>query len=101
MKKSNDFFQIHSFKSCHFDLFLQLEAFVKMRQCELSSLENSNVATFLFVEGMDEHTIKSIAAILDDVESVLEKATDELLQHLHQLKHSEKWVGHSAQFFCR
>lgn len=63
-----------------------------MRQFELSSLENSNVATFLFVEGMDDHTAKSIAAILSNVEAVLEKATDELLQHLHQLKHSEKCV---------
>lgn len=63
-----------------------------MRQFELSSLENSNVATFLFVEGMDDHTAKSIAAILNNVEAVLEKATDELLQHLHQLKHSEKCV---------
>lgn len=71
-------------------VYLQLEAFLNMRQFELSSLENSNVATFLFVEGMDDHTAKSIAAILKNVEAVLEKATDELLQHLHQLKHSEK-----------
>lgn len=63
-----------------------------MRQFELSSLENSNVATFLFSDGMDDHTAKSIAPLLRDVEIVLEKATDELLQHLHQLKHSEKCV---------
>lgn len=61
-----------------------------MRQFELCSLENSNTAIFLFLEGMDEHTTKSITAILNTVEAVLEKATDELLQHLHQLKHSEK-----------
>lgn len=64
-----------------------------MRQFELSALENSNTATFLFVDGIDEHTAKSIAALLKDVEAVLEKATDELLQHLHQLKHSEKCVN--------
>lgn len=63
-----------------------------MREFELSSLENSNAATFLFLEGMDDHTAKSITALLSDVEAVLEKATDELQQHLHQLKHSEKLV---------
>lgn len=76
-----------------FHLFFQLEAFLQMRQFELSALENSNTATFLFVDGIDEHTAKSIAALLKDVEAVLEKATDELLQHLHQLKHSEKCVN--------
>lgn len=70
-----------------------------MRQFELSSLENSNVATFLFFEGMDDHTAKSIAAILKDVDAVLEKATDELLQHLHQLKHSEKCVTPQIYLF--
>lgn len=69
-----------------------MEAFLKMRQFELSSLENSNTATFIFLEGMDDHTAKSIAVILKDVQAVLEKATDELLQHLHQLKHSEKYA---------
>lgn len=71
---------------------MKLEAFLKMRQFELSSLENSNTATFLFLEGMDDHTVKSISPILLDVQAVLEKATDELLQHLYQLKHSEKYV---------
>lgn len=61
-----------------------------MRQHELASLENSNTATFLFVDGMDDHTTKTISALLNDTQVVLEKATDELLQHLHQLKHSEK-----------
>lgn len=65
---------------------------MKMRHFELSSLENSNTATFLFLEGMDDHTAKSITLVLSDVQAVLEKATDELLQHLHQLKHSEKYV---------
>lgn len=69
---------------------MQIEAFLKMRYHELSTLENSNTATFLFLEGMDDHTTKSISILLKDAEVVLEKTTDELLQHLHQLKHSEK-----------
>ncbi|XP_031638387.1 CDK5RAP3-like protein [Contarinia nasturtii] len=76
----------------HFlDELFELESFLKMRQFELNSLENSNTATFLFLEGMDDHSAKSISPILTDVQAVLEKATDELLQHLHQLKHSEKY----------
>lgn len=71
---------------------------MKMRQFELSSLENSNTATFLFLDGMDDYTAKSIAAILKDVDAVLVKATDELLQHLHQLKHSEKYVNDTYFF---
>lgn len=62
-----------------------------MRQFELISLENSNTATFLFLDGMDNHTVKSISPLLNGVKIVLEKATDELIQHLHQLKHSEKY----------
>lgn len=76
-------------KSCSRSHF-QLEAFLKMRQFELAALENSNSVSFLFSEGMDDYTAKSISAILSDVQAVLNKATDELLQHLHQLKHSEK-----------
>lgn len=72
-----------------FSIFvIQLEAFLKMRLFELNSLENSN--SFLMIDGTDDHTIQSISAILADVEVVVEKATSELLQHLHQLKHSEK-----------
>lgn len=41
-------------------------------------------------DGMDDHTAQSISMLLKDVEKVLNKATDELHQHLHQLKHSEK-----------
>lgn len=61
-----------------------------MRIHELNALENSNTVSFLFSDNMDDHTVKSITAILNDVEAVLHKATDELHQHLHQLKHSEK-----------
>lgn len=66
-----------------------MEAFLKMRQHELTTSENSNT-TFLFIEGMDDHTSENISTILIDVGKVLDKATDDLLQHLHQLKHSEK-----------
>lgn len=42
------------------------------------------------MEGIDDHTVQSISKLLADVQSVVSKATSELLQHLHQLKHSEK-----------
>lgn len=67
---------------------LQLEAFIKMRLFELISLENSN--SFIMMDGIDDHTVQSISGILTDVQTVVGKATNELLQHLHQLKHSEK-----------
>lgn len=69
-------------------LNFQLEAFLKMRLFELNSLENSN--SFLMIDGIDDHTVESISTILTDVQTVLAKANSELLQHLHQLKHSEK-----------
>lgn len=59
-----------------------------MRLFELNSLENSN--SFLMIDGIDDHTVESISTILTDVQTVLAKANSELLQHLHQLKHSEK-----------
>lgn len=61
-----------------------------MRLFELNSLENSKSATFLILDGIDSHTSDSIASVLTDVQQVLEKVTNELIQHLHQLKHSEK-----------
>lgn len=60
-----------------------------MREYELSVLENSS--TFLIIEGMDDHSAANITDILKDVGDILGKATDETLQHLHQLKHSEKY----------
>lgn len=59
-----------------------------MRVHELNTLENSS--TFLVIDGMDGHSVAHITEVLKDVENVLSKATDEMLQHLHQLKHSEK-----------
>lgn len=67
-----------------------MEAFLKMRSYELNALEHSNSISFMFSDGMDDHTAESISMLLKDVEKVLNKATDELHQHLHQLKHSEK-----------
>lgn len=68
-----------------------MEAFLKMRLFELNSLENSNSATFIIMDGIDDHTVDSISRILTDVQIVLDKATSELIQHLHQLKHSDKY----------
>lgn len=59
-----------------------------MRLFELNSLEHSN--SFLMIDGIDDHTVLSISTILTDVQTVLAEANSELLQHLHQLKHSEK-----------
>lgn len=73
-----------------FFFLVQLEAFLKMRLFELNSLENSNSASFLIIDGMDNYSSDSIASILTHVQQVLEKVTSELIQHLHQLKHSEK-----------
>lgn len=61
-----------------------------MRSYELNAQENSNSISFMLSDGMDDHTTESISMLLKDVENVLSKATDELHQHLHQLKHSEK-----------
>lgn len=70
--------------------FNQLEAFLKMRSFELNALENSNSFSFMLSDEMDDHTAQSISILLKNVEKVLNMATDELHQHLHQLKHSEK-----------
>lgn len=41
---------------------------------------------------MDDHTAANFADSLKDVENTIKKATNEMLQQLHQLKHSEKYV---------
>lgn len=61
-----------------------------MRLFELNSIETSKSVTFLLSDGLDSHTSDSIVSLLGDVQVVIEKSTSEVLQHLHQLKHSEK-----------
>lgn len=79
-----------SYRDQFLDEIFELEAFLKMKLFELSSLENSNSATFMLIDSLDSHTAASVSAILSDVQDVIEKATSEPIQHLHQLKHSEK-----------
>lgn len=43
---------------------------------------------------MDGHTTANFAESLKEVENILKKATNGMLQQLHQLKHSEKYVTH-------
>lgn len=62
-----------------------------MRLFELDSLEKSN--SYVLIDGIDDHSAQSISTILADVQAVVSKATSELIQHLHQLKHSEKYVA--------
>lgn len=79
-----------SYRDQFLDEIFELESFLKMRHFELNSLENSNSASFMLLDNLDSYTADSIAAILIDVQNVIEKSTSELIQHLHHLKHSEK-----------
>lgn len=77
---------------CFLSNYFQLEAFLKMRLFELNAIENSNSVTFMLNDGLDNHTSDSIVCLLSDVQNVVERATSEVLQHLYQLKHSEKYT---------
>lgn len=79
-----------SYRDQFLDEVFELEAFLRMKLFELTSLENSSSATFMLIDSLDSHTADSVSAILSDVQVVIEKATSEPIQHLHQLKHSEK-----------
>lgn len=71
---------------------MELEAFLKMRLYELTTTDKSRMISMTNFDGFSGHDSKSISEMLSDVVVVLSQLTEQLIQHLHQVKHSPKYV---------
>lgn len=71
---------------------MEIEAFLKMRLYELTTSDKSRMISMTNLEGFSGHDAKSISEMLTEVDVVLSQLTEQLIQHLHQVKHSPKYV---------
>ncbi|XP_052898745.1 CDK5RAP3-like protein [Anopheles moucheti] len=71
---------------------LELQAFLKMRLHQLGSADKAQMLTFTMMDNFAAHDEKSVAGMLAEVEVVYTGVTDELMQHLLQIKHSSVYV---------
>lgn len=70
----------------------ELEAFLRMRLYELNHLDSSSNIMFSLMDNISTHDSESITKILNDVEKIIQKTSDEQTRHLFQLKHSPKYA---------
>uniref|UniRef100_A0A182UF71 Uncharacterized protein n=1 Tax=Anopheles melas TaxID=34690 RepID=A0A182UF71_9DIPT len=71
---------------------LELQSFLKMRLHQLGSADKAQVLAFAIMDHFKDHDEKTVANMLAEVEVVYAGVTDELLQHLLQIKHSPVYV---------
>lgn len=74
------------------DELYELESFLKLRNFELGQLESSSNVLLSLMDSISTHDAKSIAKMLDNVESIISDVSNEQTQHLFQLKHSPKYA---------
>uniref|UniRef100_A0A182ITW4 Uncharacterized protein n=1 Tax=Anopheles atroparvus TaxID=41427 RepID=A0A182ITW4_ANOAO len=70
----------------------ELQAFLKMRLYQLSSTDKAQLLTLTMMDSFPDHDEKSLARMMAEVEVVHSGLMEELLQHLHQIKHSPEYV---------
>uniref|UniRef100_A0A182K6P7 Uncharacterized protein n=1 Tax=Anopheles christyi TaxID=43041 RepID=A0A182K6P7_9DIPT len=71
---------------------LELQSFLKMRLHQLGSEDKAPVLLFSIMENFADHDEKTVASMMADAEVVYAGVTDELMQHLLQIKHSPVYV---------
>ncbi|XP_035915025.1 CDK5RAP3-like protein [Anopheles stephensi] len=71
---------------------LELQSFLKMRLHQLASVDKAQMLSFTMMDNFAAHDEKSVAGMLAEVEIVYTGVTDELMQHLLQIKHSPVYV---------
>lgn len=70
---------------------MELESFLKIRLFELTTSDKSRMISMTNLDGAG-HDSKTITEMLSNVDVILSQLTDQLIQHLHQVKHSPKYV---------
>lgn len=71
---------------------MELEAFLRMRLYELSSNTSNRMISISLMDGISGNDVDSISEMLSHVEIAFSQFTNQLIQHLNQVKHSPKYV---------
>ncbi|KXJ71049.1 hypothetical protein RP20_CCG021614 [Aedes albopictus] len=71
---------------------LELEAFLKMRLYELSTADKVQILSLTMMDNFPDHDTKSLTQMLSQVDVVYSQINSQLIQHLHRIKHSAKYV---------
>ncbi|XP_055546367.1 CDK5RAP3-like protein [Wyeomyia smithii] len=71
---------------------LELEAFLKMRLYEVSVGDAVHILSLTMMDSFPDHDPKSLSQMLAQVDVIYEKINSPQIQHLHQIKHSPKYV---------
>uniref|UniRef100_A0A182SQY6 Uncharacterized protein n=1 Tax=Anopheles maculatus TaxID=74869 RepID=A0A182SQY6_9DIPT len=71
---------------------LELQSFLKMRLHQLGTADKAQILSFTMMDNFAAHDEKSVAGMLAEVEVVYAGVTNELMQHLLQIKHSQVYV---------
>lgn len=80
-----------TYRDKFFDELYELEAFLQMRQHEFRS-EQANSFVFFLIDGNNQHDDDEVTAMLSQVQNVLGLAERDIVEHLHRLKHSPKYM---------
>lgn len=72
-----------------FDELYELEAFLQMRQYEFKS-EQAQSFVFYLIDGNNRYDLDSVTKMLEAVQAVQKSGENEVIEHLHRLKHSPK-----------
>lgn len=75
-------------------IYLQLEAFLKLRLYEFKSDDSVNFLSFSQLQDsssiLQRSTLENTQNMLDNVQVVLSEMLDTKVQHLHNIKHSAR-----------
>ncbi|XP_058815662.1 CDK5RAP3-like protein [Topomyia yanbarensis] len=71
---------------------LELESFLKMRMYELSTADSVHILSLTMMDNFPDHDAKSLSQMLAQVDVVYSNIDSKQIQHLHQIKHSPKYV---------
>ncbi|KAL9706028.1 hypothetical protein quinque_009546 [Culex quinquefasciatus] len=71
---------------------LELEAFLRMRLYELSTADKVQILSLTMMDNFPDHDAKSLTEMLSHVDVVYSNLSSAQIQHLHQIKHSPKYV---------
>ncbi|XP_062551461.1 CDK5RAP3-like protein [Armigeres subalbatus] len=85
-------FDSPSYRERFINELLELEAFLKMRLYELSTADKHQILSLTMMNNFPDHDAKSLTDMLSQVDVVYSKINSQLIQHLHQIKHSAKYV---------
>ncbi|XP_055595239.1 CDK5RAP3-like protein [Uranotaenia lowii] len=85
-------FDSPSYRDKFLNELLELEAFLKMRLYELSTSDKVEILSLTMMDNFPDHDSKSLTEMLSFVDVVYSRINSQQIQHLHQIKHSPKFV---------